>query len=169
LVNICADHVYTQLGTTSNCSTTANLHTLQTTTAVGKPLPTWSVFPSLSLATASNSGDPSASRAQVLSSQPPVQTSTLYGQLIGSPQLPSLCTDRRENIVSNINCIVVCVFVATGTCLPIRCIETCCLTPLYIRLLHGNGCTRYNKKEIHPLEKPYVKKVTYAISCVNDC
>jgi hypothetical protein len=32
------DHLYTQLGTTSNYSAIANLHTLQITTAFAKPL-----------------------------------------------------------------------------------------------------------------------------------
>jgi hypothetical protein len=64
----------------------------------------------------------------------------------GSPQLSSrqlLGTDYIENTVSNSNSIAVCVFVAAGTCLPIRCLETGCVTPLFIRLLHNNGCTRY--------------------------
>jgi hypothetical protein len=38
---------------------------------------------------------------------------------------------------------VSCVFVAAGTCIPIRCLETCCITLLYIRLLLSNGCTCY--------------------------
>jgi hypothetical protein len=43
-----------------------------------------------------------------------------------------------------------CVFVAAGTCLPIRCLETGSTTPFFIRLLHSNGCTRYNMKhKIH--------------------
>jgi hypothetical protein len=46
--------------------------------------------------------------------------------------------------VSNSNSIVLCVFVATGMCLPIRCLETGCITPLFIRLLRSNGCTRHN-------------------------
>jgi hypothetical protein len=50
----------------------ANLHTLQITAATGKHSPAFCVFSSRPLATASNSGDPSVSRAQVLSSQPPV-------------------------------------------------------------------------------------------------
>jgi hypothetical protein len=35
------------------------------------------------------------------------------------------------------NYIVVFVFVAAGTCLPTRCLETGCITPLFIRLLHS--------------------------------
>jgi hypothetical protein len=52
--------------------------------------------------------------------------------------------DRVENIVSNSNFIVVCVFVAAGTYLPIRCLEIGYITPLFIRLLHSNRCRRYN-------------------------
>jgi hypothetical protein len=40
--------------------------------------------------------------------------------------------------------LVVCVFVAVGTCLPIRCLETGYITPLFIRLLYSNGCKRYS-------------------------
>jgi hypothetical protein len=93
------------------------------------------------------------------------------GYLTGQPRLPCLCTDRVENTVSNSNSIV-CVFVVAGTCLPIRCLETCCITPLSILLLHSNGCKRCNRKEIHLAEKTHsyktVKKVTYAISSLNN-
>jgi hypothetical protein len=70
------DHLYTRLVITSNYSATANLHNSQIITARDKPIPACSVFTSLSLATASNSGHSSASRAQVLFSHPPVQFST---------------------------------------------------------------------------------------------
>jgi hypothetical protein len=40
--------------------------------------------------------------------------------------------------------IVACVFFAAGMCLPIRSLETDWITPLFIRLLHSNGCPRYN-------------------------
>jgi hypothetical protein len=66
------DRLHTRLGTTGNYSATANLHNSQITTAPAKPFPAFYVFISRSLATSSNSGDPSASRAQVLSSEPPV-------------------------------------------------------------------------------------------------
>jgi hypothetical protein len=55
------DHLYTKLETTSNYSATANLHTLQITTAHAKSFPACCVFTSRSLVTASNSGDSSAS------------------------------------------------------------------------------------------------------------
>jgi hypothetical protein len=68
---------YTRLGTTSNYSTIAELHNSQITTAPAKPFPACYAFTSRSLATASNSGDSSASRAHILSLQPPVQNSTV--------------------------------------------------------------------------------------------
>jgi hypothetical protein len=72
-VNGFIDHLYTPLGTTSNYSATANLHNSQITTAPAKPFLSCCVFISRSLTTASNSGDSSASRAQVLSSHTSVQ------------------------------------------------------------------------------------------------
>jgi hypothetical protein len=90
--------LYTLLETKSNYSAIANHHNSQFTTAPAKPFPACCVFTSRSLATASNSVDSSASRAQVLpsptlvqnclpavfsepnwiaiSSQPPLQSST---------------------------------------------------------------------------------------------
>jgi hypothetical protein len=55
-----------------------------------------------------------------------------------------LCTDEVENTVSNSNSIVACIFVAAGTCLPINCLDTGCIKPLFICLFHGNCCTCYN-------------------------
>jgi hypothetical protein len=69
------DHLYTPLGTTSNYSAIVNLQSLQTITAL---FPAFCAFTGLSLATASNSEDFSAARAQSLSSQAPVQKSTLH-------------------------------------------------------------------------------------------
>jgi hypothetical protein len=126
----------------------------------GKSPPVCSVFTSRSVATASNNGDSSTSRPQVRSSQPPIQNrihcqlkllrhlfwaslAKLNCQLTGSSQLSSLwplCTNRVENSST----IVECVFFAAGTFLPIRCLETGCITPLFIRLFRGNGCRRYN-------------------------
>jgi hypothetical protein len=71
----------TRLGTTSNYSAIADLHTLQFTTIPAKPFPARCVFNSRSLAMASNSGDSSASRAQVLLWQPPMQNSCHFPQL----------------------------------------------------------------------------------------
>jgi hypothetical protein len=72
-VNGFTDHIYIELRTTSNYSAIVNLHNSQITTALAKPLPACCVFTSRSLAMTSNSRYSSASRAQVLSSQPPVQ------------------------------------------------------------------------------------------------
>jgi hypothetical protein len=66
------DHVYTRLGATSNYSATTDLHNSQIRTALAKPFSACYVFASRSLATASSSGEFSASRFQVLSSQTPV-------------------------------------------------------------------------------------------------
>jgi hypothetical protein len=63
----------TPLGTIRNYSAIANLHILQNTTAPAKRFPACCFFTSRSLATASNSGDSSASFVQVLSSQPSAQ------------------------------------------------------------------------------------------------
>jgi hypothetical protein len=64
------DYLYTRLGT---AIITANLQNSQVTTAPASPFPACWVFTSRFVATASNNGDSSASRAQVLSSQTPVQ------------------------------------------------------------------------------------------------
>jgi hypothetical protein len=77
------DHLYTPLGTTSTYSVTANVHNSRITTASTKPFPACCGITNCSLATASNSGDSSASHAQVLSSQPPSQNSALNWQLPG--------------------------------------------------------------------------------------
>jgi hypothetical protein len=106
------DHVHTRLGTTSNYSATANLHNSQITTAPAKPFPACCVFTSSSLATASNSGDSSASRSQVLSS--------FSYQLICPLLITSLHGPHRKHRSS----IVAFVSVAAGTCLPSRCPET---------------------------------------------
>jgi hypothetical protein len=90
-VNGFIGHLYKRLGTTSNCSATDNLHISQITTAHAKPFPACCVFISRSLATTSNSGESSASRAQVFSSQTSVQNWT---DLIRSKS--KLCNDRRS-------------------------------------------------------------------------
>jgi hypothetical protein len=61
---------YTQLGTTSNYSAIANLHTSQITTATAKPFLVCCTFISLYLATASNSADSSAWLRLYLHSHP---------------------------------------------------------------------------------------------------
>jgi hypothetical protein len=69
------DHLYKRLVRTSNYSATANLHNSQISISHAKPFPACYVLTSRSLATASNSGDSSASRARILFSQIPVEKS----------------------------------------------------------------------------------------------
>jgi hypothetical protein len=115
------------------------------------------VFISHSVATAVNSGDSSASRAQVLSSKPPVQNSQVGGHFtptswssdfqIGRPNCfpyNNFARDLAENTVSNSNSIVLYVFVAAETCFTMRYLETGCITPLFINLLRSNGYTCCN-------------------------
>jgi hypothetical protein len=59
-VNGFLDHLYTRLGTASNYSAIADLHTLRITTAHAKPQ-SFILFPSRCLVTALNNGDSSAS------------------------------------------------------------------------------------------------------------
>jgi hypothetical protein len=61
------DQLYITLGTTSNYIAIANLHNSQITTAPAKFFPACCVFIIRSLATASNNGNSSVSRAQILS------------------------------------------------------------------------------------------------------
>jgi hypothetical protein len=75
LINGFIDHVYTPLGTTSNYSAIANLYTLQIITAPAKIFSSLLFFISRYLATDFNSGDSSASRAQVFLLEPHVQNS----------------------------------------------------------------------------------------------
>jgi hypothetical protein len=70
LVNGFIDHLHTPLGTTSNYSAIANLHTLQITTPDATPFPACCAFNSRSLATASTVEIP----------QPPALTSFLLGK-----------------------------------------------------------------------------------------
>jgi hypothetical protein len=67
------DHLSTPLRTTSNYSPTADLHNSQITTTPLCLFLACCVFNSHSLATASNDGDSSASHAQVLLTQLPLQ------------------------------------------------------------------------------------------------
>jgi hypothetical protein len=66
LVNRFIDHLYTPLGTTSNYSAITDLHTPQFITARTKSFPAYCVSNSRSLATASSSGDSSASHTYVI-------------------------------------------------------------------------------------------------------
>jgi hypothetical protein len=66
LMNGFIDHLYTPLGTTSDYRAIANFHILKITITPAAPFPVCCVFNSRSIATASNNGDSSASRAHVV-------------------------------------------------------------------------------------------------------
>jgi hypothetical protein len=113
-----------------------------------KSSPACNVFTRRCLVTAFNNADSSASvLMSLLSGEYPAtelqcnlfsaSLAEINSELSGSPQLSSLQplhTDRVENTVPNTNSIIPCVFVAAGTCLPNRCLETGCITQWFIRL-----------------------------------
>jgi hypothetical protein len=105
--------------TTSNHNATANHHNSVTNTALAKLFPASRSFTSRSLVTASNSGDSSASRAQVLSSQPPVQNPT---ELVTPTVL--IVTSRHGPHRKHCSSFVSFVSVVAGTCLLGCCAET---------------------------------------------
>jgi hypothetical protein len=128
MLNGFIDLLYTPLGTTSNYNAIANLYNSQITRAPAKPFSASCFFVGCSLATASNSGHSSASRAQVLLSQPSLQISTVSStiaqsllslpcraQVTGCPSSSLLITLRhgqsRQHPVA----------VAARTCLQNRC------------------------------------------------
>jgi hypothetical protein len=136
------DHFYTQLETTSNYSAIANLYTFQIITAPTKPFPACCVFMSRSLATASNNGNSSASRAQVLSSQPPVRNSCLTSLLLTYSVNWQLCrpnylqdnsSAQTTQTVSSSHSIVV------ESYLPCRCLTMATVLLLVSRVLPSNG------------------------------
>jgi hypothetical protein len=88
--------ITTQLRTKSNHSATANHHNSQITTPPAKPFPAYCAFTSRSLATAFDSWDSSASRAQVLPSPTTAQNRL---PLIVFVFLYPLGTDRTEDTV----------------------------------------------------------------------
>jgi hypothetical protein len=118
--------------------------------------PSFCVFISRSLATASYSGDfqlhalrsylhslpcrtlLSTDNYSAISSQPPLQSSAELVAPILVFIIPWRGPRRQRPIFS-----VAWVTVAAGTCLPIRCLETGCIISLIIRLFHSNGCTRH--------------------------
>jgi hypothetical protein len=121
------DHSFIPLGTTSNYSAIANLHTLQIATAPAKLFPTCCVFISRSLTTASNSGNSSASRSQDLLS---TVNSTTAPSLLSLPCRAQLNRQPSTNWISPVlffvtilhgphrkcrSSIVACMFVATLT------------------------------------------------------
>jgi hypothetical protein len=93
------------------------------------------VFTSRSLATASNSGYSSTSRAQVRS----LLSLTYRTQLLTDWLAPIVfVTSPLHRLSRKHPSIVACVFIAAGTCLPIRCLETSYITSLFIRLSRGH-------------------------------
>jgi hypothetical protein len=154
LVNRFIDHLYAPLGTTSNYRATANLHTLQITTAPAKPFLACCVLTSSSLATDPNSEDSSASRAQVLLSQPPVQNSLSTVNSTMAPSLLSFLCRAQLNWIVPVVCFItprrgphrkrhssivasVC-FRGNGFTEPVLRNDR-----LFIRLLDSNDCTRF--------------------------
>jgi hypothetical protein len=139
LVNGFIGHLYTRLGTTSNYSVTTNIYNSQSTTAPAKPFPACCVFTIRSLAMASNSGDSSASCAQDLSSQTPIQN------WLGRPlQDNSSARTTQKHPVSNCTCIVAHRFIPAGTCLLSHCLEMSLVYLPISPLSHSNGSPRYN-------------------------
>jgi hypothetical protein len=140
----------TPLRAASTFSATANLHTLQITTAPAKPLSACCSLTSRSLTTASNGGISSASRVQVLLPQPPVQNSCQFPQLptlnslwiIRSADpgfsLYSLGADQTENAAFDSFSIVVDVFTDP---LPIN-------GRWLTHLFHSNGCTSFVSRSL---------------------
>jgi hypothetical protein len=92
------DHLYTRLGTARNYSAIANLYNSQIATAHAKPFPACSVFTSRSLATASNSGDSSASALKSSLNGGSLPTDSLLQSLPCGTDLvkSSQCYDRRS-------------------------------------------------------------------------
>jgi hypothetical protein len=125
----------TQLVSTSNYSAIDDLDNSQITAAPAKHFPACCVFISRFLATASKSGDSSASRTQVLLSQPPVQIllncELNYSAISSQPPLQSstelvalilfFITPRRGPHRQHPVSPVAYVTVAAGTCLLSRC------------------------------------------------
>jgi hypothetical protein len=70
--------------------------------------------------------------------------------------LPIYCLETGSSIVA-------CVFVAARMSVPISSLQTGCVTPLFIRLLHINGCTRYS---INPA-KAVLKRVKCCVLIQN--
>jgi hypothetical protein len=117
--------MHTQLVTTSNYSATANLHNSQITAVTTKHFQACCVLASRSLASASSSGNSSASRTQALSSQPSVENSLSTNFV---PCLKHISTDHIENrallLLRPTVALLRTSCLATGTCLASRCPET---------------------------------------------
>jgi hypothetical protein len=126
------DHLYTRLGTTSNCSAIANLHTLNKLLtlplsrfqpAVSSPAVSWQwlltveILQLHALKSCLNGGSlPTASFL--------THFRTEQARLPQLSSLQPLCTAPVGNTVSNGTSIVACVSIAAGTYLQSRCLET---------------------------------------------
>jgi hypothetical protein len=119
-------HLYIRLRITISYCATANLRNSQITTAPAKYFPACCVFTNRFLVTASNTGDSSASRSQVLSSQTPVQNRLSYPSC--SPYNSSARTTQKH-LLSKSTLIIAHRFIFAGTCLLSRCPETALVYP----------------------------------------
>jgi hypothetical protein len=133
-----------------------------------KSSPACSVFTIRCLVRDLNNGDSSASvLTSLLSSEyPTTEVSTeishhlfsaslakLNSQLTVTPTV-FLITPLHEASIKHRfqrNSIVACTFVAAGTCLPIRCLETAVVYSPILQSLHSNGCTGYNQHTVDEL------------------
>jgi hypothetical protein len=100
------------------------------------------VFTNRSLATSSNIRDSSASRAQVLSSQPPVQRSLGLPSCLQVFGMDHVETPRFQQYLYCCASIRCC-----GNVLPSRCLETSLIYLPISRSSRSNGSTRYNIKK----------------------
>jgi hypothetical protein len=120
------------------------------TTAPSKPFPACCIFISRSLAAASNSDDSSASRAQVLSSQPPCaehssQLATKWVASIVFKITPRHGPHRKHPVSIVVSCLATgCITISNrysfvvGACLPRCCIATAVVSLFVSRCLHHN-------------------------------
>jgi hypothetical protein len=123
------DHFNTRLLTTLNYSAVANF-TLYKSHA--KSFPAHSVFTSTCLVTASIYGYSSASGLRSSLNGGSLPTASFVHRLpnrtdVVAPVvflITSLQTDQVENTVSKSTCIVACISVASGMCLPSHCLAT---------------------------------------------
>jgi hypothetical protein len=116
-------------------------------------------FISCSVVVASNSGDSSASCTRVLSSQPPMQNSTLNWLLIALTLL--VITSQHEQHRKHCSYIVACIFIDTGT----RCPETGCMTAFIKNLLTQQWASFY---DIYPATVYMLQYIySYSKSLIN--
>jgi hypothetical protein len=182
-VNGFIDYLYTPLGTTSNYSIIANLHTLQITAAPSKPFPACCVATSRYLITASNSGDSSASSLGSSCHSRPCRT--LVNWTI-APSLPSLIFRAQLNCHPSTNWIapilffittlhgphrkhlssnVACMFVSSGTCLPSRCKETAvCLFAYCTATVYCGKRTSCYSHDITEISEVWICMQSYEVS-----